>query len=197
MPDGHRVDDAARLADQEHQRDAEHRGHDGDPQQRRDLVVEQFVAGQAQQRSDHRAGGVHRAVEPEHPSAGGVVDVGHQQRVARGAAKPLPSRSTTRPASTPCHARRRHHHLAERRQAVAGGDERAAREPVAERTGRELGQRRRALRRALDGADDGGRRAEHRGQVDRQQRVEQLTGGVLQKRHRREHAHVPGEPSGG
>ena len=97
--------DAAGLPHQEHQRDAQHRGDDGHPQQRRDLVVEQFVAGKAEQRSDHRADGVHRPVEAEHPAAGGIVDVLDQQRIPRRAADSLaepvdhPARQHARPCA--------------------------------------------------------------------------------------------------
>ncbi len=161
-------------------------------------MVEQLVAGKAEQRSDHRAERVHRAVETEHPSARRLVDVRNQQRVAGRAAKSLaepvdhPARQHPRPRGRRCH-----HHLAQRRHAVAGGDQRSTRESVAEWSGRQLGQRRRTLRRAFHGADHRRRRAEHRRQVDRQQRIQQFTGGVLEERHRGEHPDIAGEPTSG
>ena len=93
------IDPGAR--EPENQGDAEDRRHDGDPEQRRDPVVEQFVSGQAQQRTDNGAERVHRAVKPEDPATGGLIDVRDEQRITRRAPQPFPSRSTTRPAITP------------------------------------------------------------------------------------------------
>ena len=58
---------------------------------------------------------------------------------------------------------------------------RALRESVTEGPDTDLGQRRRALGRTLDRVTTDGGGAEHRRQIDRQQRVEQFAGGVLQK----------------
>ncbi len=174
--------DPPRLARQEDQRDAQHRRHDGHPQQRCDLVVEQFVAGQPQQRADHGACGVHRAVEAEDPAAGCVLDAVDQQSVARRPADSLaqPVDDAARQHSGP-RRRRRDDHLAQRRHAVAGGYQRTSRVAITQRPRRKFGQRRGPLGDTLNRPDDGHRRAQHRGQIDRQQRVQQLAGGVLQE----------------
>ena len=123
-------------------------------------MIEKLVTGEAEQRTDDSTESVHRPVKSEHPPAGSLVDVRDQQRVAWRTANSLaepvdnPARKHPRPRG-----RRRHHHLPERRHAVARGDQRAARETVAERSGRQLGQRRRALRSPFHGTDDGCRRA--------------------------------------
>ena len=187
---------AAALPDQEDQGDAEDGGHNRDPQQWRDLVIEQVVSGEPEQGPHHRAEGVHRPVEGEHPATGGDVDIDHQERVARRTSQPLaepvdhPSGQHAGPG-----ARGGDDHLAESRNPVAGCDERLAREPVPERSRGQLRQRRGALGGTFDGTDHRDRRAQHRGEVDGQQRVEQFTGAVLQKRHRRQHPDVAGEPA--
>ena len=159
-------------------------------------MVEEFVAGEAEQRTDHCAEGIHRPVEAENPAAGRVVDVLDEQRVSRRSANPL-AEPVDHPAGQhtgPCRGRR-DDDLAERRHAVAGRDQRTARVAIREGARRQLGQRRRPFRDALDGADDGGGRAQHRGEVDRQQRVQQLTCGVLKKRDGRQHPHIAGQPA--
>ena len=102
-------------------------------------MVEQFVAHQPEQRTDDSTEGVHRAVEAENPAALGVVHIVDQQRVPRRAADALaePVDDTTREHTRP---RRGHRDddLAERRHPVTGGDQRASREPVAQRARREF-----------------------------------------------------------
>ena len=186
----------SRLPHQEHQRHAQHRGYDRHPQQRRDLVVEQFVAGEAEQRAHHRAEGVHRPVEAEHPTAGGIIDVLDKKRVPRGAPNPLAEPVDHAPGQhTGPGRRRRDDDLAERRHAVSGRDQRAPGVAITERARGELRQRRRAFSDTLHRPDDGGRRAQHRGEIDRQQRIQQLAGGVLKERDSRKHPHIAGQPA--
>ena len=121
-------------------------------------MVEKFVAGEAEQRPDHCAEGIHRPVEAEHPAAGCLVDVLDEQRVpwrsANSLAEPVhhPAGEHTRPRRG-----RRDDDLAERRHAVAGRDQRAARVAIAKGARRKLGQRRRPFGDTLHRPDDGRR----------------------------------------
>ena len=184
------------LTNKEHQRDRQDRRHDRHPQQRRDLMIEQLVSGQTEERADDGAERVHRPVEPENAAARGVVDIDDEQRVAWRTANSLaepvdnPAGQHPRPAGG-----RGHHDLAQCRHAVPGGDQRTAREPVAERSRGQLRQRRRAFRGAFHNTDYRRGRAQHRCQIDRQQRVEQLACGVLEKRDRRQHPDIAGQPA--
>ena len=185
------------LANKEHQRDRQDRGHDRHPQQRRDLMVEQLVSGQTEKRPDDGTERVHRPVKSEDAAAGGIIDVGDQQRVAWRTANSLaePVDNAARQHPRPGRGRG-HHDLAQCRHAVAGGDQRPAREPVPERSRGQLGQRGRTFRGAFHSTDYGCGRTEHRCQIDRQQRVEKLACGVLEKRDCRKHPDIAGKPAG-
>ena len=69
-------------------------------------------------------------------------------------------------------------------------------EPVPERSRGQLGQRGRTFRGAFQSTDYGCGRTEHRCQIDRQQRVEKLACGVLEKRDCRKHPDIAGKPAG-
>ena len=131
-------------------------------------MVEQLVSGQAEERADDGAERIHRPVEPENTTARGVIDIHDEQRVTWRATNSLaepvdnPAGQHPRPAGG-----RGHHDLPQRRHAIPGGDQRTAREPVTERSGRQLRQRRSAFRGALDNTDDRHGRAQHRCQIDR------------------------------
>ena len=112
-------------------------------------MVEELVAGEAEQRTDHGAEGIHRPVEAENTPAGRVVDALDEQRVSRRSANPL-AEPVDHPAcqhTGPCR-RRRDDDLAERRHAIPGRDQRTARVAIREGSRRQLGQRRRPLRNA-------------------------------------------------
>ena len=147
-------------------------------------MVEQLVAHQPEQWTDDGAQGVHRAVEAEHPAAHRLIDLVDQQRVPRRAAdafaEPIDDATREHTGPRPGH---RDDYLAERRHSVAGGDQWASRKPVAQRARREFCQRGRTLGRALDGSHHRRWRTQHGCEVDRQQRIQQFTGGVLQERH--------------
>ena len=183
------------LPHEEHQGDTQHRWDDGDPEQRCDLVVEKLVAGQAEQWPDDCAEGIHRPVEAEHPAAGGLVDVLDEQGVTGRSANSLAEPVDHPPGQhTGPRRGRRDDDLAERRHTVAGRDQRAARVAIPEGARCELGQRRRPFGGTLNDPHDGRGRAQHRGEVDRQQWVEQLACGVLKKRDGRQHPHIASQP---
>ena len=119
-------------------------------------------------------------MKPEHPATGSLVDVRDQQRVARRAPDALaePVHHSSGQHAGPCPGRR-DDDLAQRRHAVAGRDQRSACEAVAERSRRQLGQRGRTLGRPSTAptTESGAPNTDVR---NRQQRIEQLAGGVLQ-----------------
>ena len=113
-------------------------------------MIEQLVSGKPEQRPDDRAQRVHGAVKPERPPALGRLHAVDQQRVARRTAESLPQPVDDPPGQHPWpRAGGSDDELAQRRHPVAGRDQRAAGEPVAQRTRHELGERCGALRGAF------------------------------------------------
>ena len=106
--------------------------------------------------------------------------------------RPLPSRSSTRSASTIGHdGREREQRPRHRREAVAGDHEQLrAPHAVVPDARDELQQRRRRLGRALDEPERARTGAEHRREVQRQQRIDQFRRGVVQQ------ADEPEDPHG-
>lgn len=120
---------------------AEHSGNHSQVEHRADLVVEQFVSGQPEQRADDRAERIHGAVKPECATALRRLDAVDQQRVARRTAQSL-AQSVHNPTGqyTGPGAGGRDDELAQRRHPVAARDQWAPGEPVAQRARHDLGE---------------------------------------------------------
>jgi Transposase DDE domain len=88
-----------------------------------------------------------------------------------------------------------HQYLAGCGQAVPESDQRPAPSPVGDPARDHFGDRRGALGQTFYQAHDGYRSTQHRGQEDRQDRVEHFRGGVLQEGHRGDHPQIRGQPS--
>ncbi len=187
----------AGVADGGDQRDRRDGGDHGDPEQRAQPMVERLVQDQPHQRADHRAGGVGGPVQTEHPATLPLRHALDEQGVARRTAHALaePVGDTGQKHQRP-DGRQRDQQLAHRGQPVSRSDQGPPVEPVREAPGGHLGDRRSALGRALDRPDRGGRGAQHHGQEDRQDRIEEFAGRVLQEGDPGQHLDVAGQPRG-
>jgi hypothetical protein len=77
------------VSDEPDQQHAGDGGNDGDEQQRPDLMTQQLVGSQADQRPDDCSHGVGEAVEAKYPASVLGRHVNHQKGVARSAAHSL------------------------------------------------------------------------------------------------------------
>ena len=163
------------FADEEHERDAERRGNDRDPQQWTELLPDELVQAETDERSDDGARGVGRAVKSERAAPVRGCGVVRDDRVTRRAsytfADPIgdAGREHHRPR-----VRERKKELAERRQAVTGADQRSTVPQVGEATRDGFHRGGGPVGEALDQTQHRRRRAQHAGHEERQDRIEHL-----------------------
>ncbi len=150
--------------------------------------LEVVVAAPHQQDRDRRAeegpDRIERLPQPKcRPAQLGGCEIG-DERVPRRAAYPLADAiEEARGDERVQVLRQRKSGLGQRRQAIADdGEELAPPEPIRERAGENLDDRRRRLGDAFDHAHLGHRGAERRDQIDREKRMDHLGGDVHQQR---------------
>jgi len=158
-------------------------------------VAEELVETQPEGGSDDGAGGVRGPVDPEDAAPHGGVGVDHEQGIAGGPADALadPVHRPPRQDDRPQH-RDGDKDLPHRGEAVTDGDKGTPRPGVAQPPRDQLRHRGHPLGHPLDDADDRDRRPQGGGQEDRQDRVEQLAGRILQEAHPGQRPHVRRQP---
>ena len=188
----------ARLADEQRDHEeAEHPDEERDQEQVAEGVRRGGEQHEREDRADHRARGVHRAM---HAEGEAEVLLGRGQRdhrVARGRADALAGavEQDQRAEAAERAADEREAELAHRREAVAErGDGLVAVQPVAEEARDQPHDRARALVEAVDDPVLERREAERRDQVQRQDRRDHLRRDVRQQRARAEQQHGPADP---
>ena len=180
------------LLHEEHDGDhAEQAGDDGDGEDpaQRDVGLDE---GQRDERAEHRAHRVHGAVQAEREALLAGLRVRRDEVVARRRAHALaePVGEAAGEGHPPAR-RERDDELAERAERVAAEHEGlAAAGVVGGLPERVLGDARGRLGDALDQPEERDRRAEHRGDEDREQRVGDLRAEVGEQADEPERAHV-------
>jgi hypothetical protein len=174
---------AVGLAYAEHeQRDREKARNRGDPEHGAEIVRPQQHQADREQRPHECAHGIERLAKPECGAANlRWRDIG-DQRIARCAAYPLPTRSSSRAViTTPVEEATANRELGQRAERIAEQCESLAlAEVIAQRPGEDLHDKRRRFRQSLDDPDDECAGAEGAHHEQRQEAVDHLGGDIHQ-----------------